>query len=97
MVKWDLGRPYFIRHEASGYCTHIDPATLACRIYGDRPAVCRGYSCAGDDRIWLDFEAMVLNVEWIEAHVRPTGPHFIGPLMRVDEYLARLDQPDTRP
>ena len=34
-----------------------------------RPAVCRGYSCAGDKRIWSDFEAIGWSQEWIDAHL----------------------------
>ncbi len=68
-VKWDLGFPYMIRHEANGYCSHNDTTTGGCSIYGDRPTVCRHYSCAGDIRIWKDFEAMELNEEWIREHL----------------------------
>lgn len=68
-VKWDIGHPYLIRHEATGYCTHNDPTTGCCGVYADRPAVCRRYSCARDPRIWKDFEGMVLNQEWIDGHL----------------------------
>lgn len=68
-VKWDLGFPYMIRHETNGYCSHNDTTTGCCSIYGDRPSVCRRYSCAGDTRIWKDFEAMELNEEWIREHL----------------------------
>ena len=68
-VKWDIGHPYIIRQESTGYCTHNNTATGGCGIYADRPAICRRYSCAGDIRIWKDFDAMVLNQEWIEAHL----------------------------
>ena len=67
-VKWDIGHPYVIRQEASGYCTHNDPDTRFCRVYDDRPGVCRRYSCARDTRIWKDFDNMVLNQEWIDGH-----------------------------
>jgi Fe-S-cluster containining protein len=68
-VKWDLGFPYLIRHEANGYCTHNDMATGRCRIYADRPEVCRRYSCANDPRIWTDFDNMVLNEAWIRENL----------------------------
>ena len=68
-VKWDLGFPYMVRHETNGYCSHNDTTTGCCSIYGDRPSVCRRYSCAGDTRIWKDFEAMELNEEWIREHL----------------------------
>jgi Fe-S-cluster containining protein len=68
-VKWDLGRPYFNRHGPNGYCHQADAETLACSIYDERPLVCRQYSCAGDTRIWKDFEAMEINQEWIDEHL----------------------------
>lgn len=72
-VKWDLGRPYFIRHEADGYCTHNHRELGCCNVYADRPAVCRSYSCADDKRIWKDFERMELNTSWLEEHLSKTG------------------------
>ena len=82
-IKWDLGRPYFIRHEAHGACTHQDCKSGCCRIYADRPAICRTYSCANDKRIWKDFEKMELNTEWLEKHLGPSsGPRLVGALMQ---------------
>lgn len=75
VVKWDVGHPYVIRQDADGYCSHNDRATGGCGVYADRPRVCRRYSCADDPRIWKDFEAMVLNEEWIAEH---TGPDAAG-------------------
>lgn len=69
VVKWDLGHPYMIRHNSDGYCYHNDPETGHCGVYHDRPGVCHRYSCANDDRIWTDFEGMVLNTEWIEENL----------------------------
>ncbi len=68
-IKWDLGRPYFIRHDSGGYCTHLDWATGGCTVYEKRPGVCRNYSCSKDERIWLDFDNMKLNHEWIDANL----------------------------
>ena len=68
-VKWDLGRPYFIRQEADGRCCHLDPLHGGCGVYADRPRVCRQYSCEGDARIWSDFDRMVLNQAWVDAHL----------------------------
>lgn len=73
-VKWDLGQPYYIRHEADGYCTHNNRETHGCGIYNQRPSVCRNYSCAHDDRIWLDFDNMVLNEAWIKEHADGDTP-----------------------
>jgi Fe-S-cluster containining protein len=68
-LKWDLGQPYYNRQREDGYCHRIDADTRACTIYDERPCVCRAYSCAGDARIWKDFEAMELNQEWIDANL----------------------------
>jgi hypothetical protein len=67
LVKWELGRPYFNRQNPEGYCHQWDGG---CSIYEDRPSPCRLYSCEHDDRIWKDFEAMELNQEWIDEHIR---------------------------
>lgn len=68
-IKWDLGRPYFIRHDSNGYCSHLDCSSGCCSVYDKRPGVCRGYSCAKDERIWIDFDKMQLNHEWIEDNL----------------------------
>ena len=68
-VRFDLGFPYMIRHDSDGYCTHNDRSTGSCRVYADRPGVCRHYSCANDERIWKDFENMELNHEWLDANL----------------------------
>jgi len=68
-IKWDLGRPYFIRHDSNGYCSHLDCGSGGCSVYEKRPGVCRNYSCAGDERIWLDFDKMEFNHEWVEANL----------------------------
>jgi Fe-S-cluster containining protein len=68
-VKWDIGHPYVIRQDSSGYCCHNDSGSRSCTVYDDRPRLCRDYSCRGDGRIWTDFEGMVLNTEWINQHL----------------------------
>lgn len=80
-VKWDLGRPYLIRHTEDGFCTHCADATGACGIYEDRPQICRAYSCAGDTRIWKDFDNMVLNDEWIAENLVEEGPRLLATAM----------------
>lgn len=80
-VKWDLGRPYLIRHDEEGFCTHCDRGTGACGIYEDRPQICRSYSCAGDTRIWKDFDNMVLNDEWIAENLVEEGPRLLATAM----------------
>jgi Fe-S-cluster containining protein len=84
-IKWDLGRPYFIRHQESGFCTHNDRQTGGCGIYTDRPATCKTYSCANDERIWKNFELMELNEEWIESHLSANAkPGISGRLMQAE-------------
>lgn len=85
-VKWDIGHPYIIRHESSGACTHNDAATGRCGVYEDRPTVCRDYSCAGDTRIWKDFDAMVLNQEWIDANLNPRDLHVAAVLPSMEQF-----------
>ncbi|QHI34915.1 hypothetical protein IMCC3317_02600 [Kordia antarctica] len=68
--KWDLGQPYYIRQKSTGYCTHLNENKQCCSIYDDRPKVCRKYSCAGDERIWKNFDKMELNSEWIENNLQ---------------------------
>lgn len=87
-VKWDMGRPYFIRHEKHGFCTHLNTETKACGVYHDRPAVCKKYSCARDTRIWSDFDNMVLNREWIDAHLLESKPRMVDASMFSDQKIA---------
>jgi Fe-S-cluster containining protein len=68
-VRFDLGFPYMIRHDVDGYCTHNNRETGFCGVYADRPGICGQYSCAGDTRIWKDFDAMELNQEWLDANL----------------------------
>ena len=76
-IRWELGRPYSIRKDASGACVHLDRGCGGCSIYADRPRVCRGYSCAKDERIWKDFDGMILNQEWIDQNLAPERPHLM--------------------
>lgn len=98
-VKWDLGRPYFIRHDSHNACVHLNSGAGGCRIYNDRPGVCRGYSCANDRRIWNDFEKMELNREWIEANIsQGTEPRVVHALMHAPNQLTepgRAGQPSV--
>jgi Fe-S-cluster containining protein len=76
-IKWELGKPYFIRKDANGRCVHLDEKN-GCEVYQNRPQVCRGYSCEKDERIWKDFDKMILNQEWIDENLRPERPHLIA-------------------
>jgi hypothetical protein len=60
-VRWDLGRPYMIRHDEDGYCHHVERTTKRCGLYENRPIVCRAYDCRKDKRIWEDFENRVVS------------------------------------
>lgn len=83
-VKWDLGRPYYVRHHQSGYCHHNHRETGACGVYQDRPGPCRAYSCENDKRIWKDFAEMELNGEWLEEHLGDEArPRLMRVLMQV--------------
>jgi Fe-S-cluster containining protein len=76
-LRWDLGRPYYLRKEADGRCTHQDRSTGGCGVYADRPKPCRQYSCANDRRIWKDFDRMILNDEWLATHFKSNEPQFV--------------------
>lgn len=94
VVRWDLGQPYFIRHEADGHCTHLDRAGGGCSIYDRRPGVCRQYSCATDDRIWKDFGAMILNQEWLDENARgDEGVVAVGAMMHRPEDILHQIRP----
>ena len=56
VIKWEIERPYTIRHDGDGYCSHMDRPSLGCTAYGHRPAACRTFDCRQDRRVWLDFE-----------------------------------------
>jgi putative zinc- or iron-chelating protein len=72
-LRWDPETPFLLQREADGRCTHQDRGTGYCGVYDARPKPCRRYSCAGDRRIWRDFEGMVLNQEWIDANLGGSG------------------------
>lgn len=83
-VKWDLGQPYYIRQEASGYCTHNNRQTGGCNIYSDRPRICQSYSCANDERIWKDFDNMELNHEWLDTHLNASRQRLMVAFMNTN-------------
>ena len=60
-IRWSLGKPFMNAREEDGYCINLERDTCKCRIYKQRPAVCRQYDCRNDRRIWLDFNAMTIN------------------------------------
>lgn len=85
-VKWDIGHPYVIRQRPDGRCVHNDGETGHCGVYDNRPRICRQYSCVGDGRIWTDFDNMVLNQEWIDAHVGQNDLHVSAVLPSLEEH-----------
>lgn len=88
-IKWDLGRPYFVRQNPNScYCTHVESSTLKCGVYDDRPSACKKYSCAKDERIWKNFENMELNEEWITKNIGERKLKFSGSPMFVDQQAA---------
>jgi hypothetical protein len=72
VLRWELGRPYLLAHGTDHHCVHLDRGTHRCGAYDARPIPCRAYDCREDHRIWLDFEARVVNPaiqdpDWPEA------------------------------
>ncbi len=68
--RWDLERPYRLERRADGSCTYLDSTTRRCTIWERRPTVCRGYSCARDANIWVDFDRRIGTGA---GRARPTG------------------------
>ncbi len=58
-VAWDIDRPYRLAKNKEGYCVYQVRESGFCGNYEYRPAGCRTYSCAGDPRIWIDFDNMI--------------------------------------
>jgi len=63
IVRWEMGQPYLIAHGEDGYCEHFDRSRFGCRVYENRPVPCRAFDCRRDNRIWLDFEKMIVNLD----------------------------------
>jgi Fe-S-cluster containining protein len=61
VMQWDPGQPYMIARGEDGFCVHMDRETRGCTVYEQRPIPCRGNDCRQDRRIWLDFDAGVVN------------------------------------
>jgi Fe-S-cluster containining protein len=97
VVKWDIGHPYIIRQNSTGYCCHNDSASNGCTIYADRPSLCRRYSCKNDARIWTDFDNMVLNREWIDQHVGRPDAILLVDESEPDESISNETATDGEP
>lgn len=96
-LKWDIGHPYVIRQASTGYCVHNAGATGRCGVYADRPGVCRRFSCAGDTRIWSDFDGMVLNDEWLDAHLSANDLHVSSVVPEMEVLVSIGSKPATVP
>ena len=69
-VRWDIGHPYVIRHDARGRASTTRPPPTAAPST-PTAQVCRRYDCTHDHRIWEDFDGMVLNETWIAENLGP--------------------------
>ncbi len=58
-LTWNIDQPYYLSKDANGYCVYQTRETGFCGTYQNRPAICRTYSCAGDTRVWIDFEKRI--------------------------------------
>ncbi|MBK7536528.1 MAG: YkgJ family cysteine cluster protein [Myxococcales bacterium] len=58
-LRWVYERPYELRREADGYCTHFDREQPGCGVYQRRPAPCRTFDCRSNPSVWLDFERQI--------------------------------------
>lgn len=61
IVAWDFGAPYRNAQRSGGYCRHLDHNSHTCEVYAHRPRVCRTHDCRADRRIWIDFDARIVN------------------------------------
>ncbi len=93
VMRWELSEPYLNRQARDGRCVHQDRGTLGCTIYEHRPSVCRIYSCRGDERIWQDFDAYIINPDLFGE--TPDGERFIQfpPEPASPAAEPRMDQP----
>jgi Fe-S-cluster containining protein len=65
-IAWELRRPYILRRERDGYCSHYVRGAGTCAVHERRPAECRLYDCRTDPRVWIDFDQRI-------PAPRPTG------------------------
>ena len=50
IIKHNPEKPFFISKNTEGYCTHLDPNSMECTVWNDRPLRCRRYDCREDNR-----------------------------------------------
>jgi hypothetical protein len=75
VIHWQLDQPYVIAKGRDGSCLHLDRGSLQCTVHSARPLPCRVYDCRNDSRVWLDFEARVINPRIAD----PDWPHNLSP------------------
>jgi Fe-S-cluster containining protein len=92
IVKWDLGRPYMIAHDADGYCRHLDRKGCRCTVYANRPVPCRAYDCRKDKRIWADFENRIINPNLEELFRDGESGHASG---NAESKRVQIQRPTT--
>jgi hypothetical protein len=94
VIRWDYGRPYIIRQRASdGFCVHNDPVTRGCEVHTRRPAVCRGYDCRSDRRVWIDYEKRIPQpLDAPLTYDEPQAPIDLRARMRQREEAVRLER-----
>jgi len=48
LIEWEPDFPFHIKQVGpDNRCVHLDPETLRCRIYENRPRACRDFDCRG--------------------------------------------------
>lgn len=58
-LRFVYERPYELRREADGYCTHFNRESPGCGTYHTRPAPCRIFDCRGNPNVWIDFDKKI--------------------------------------
>lgn len=71
--RWDLAEPYRLLRQPDGACVYLDRETRHCAIWDQRPAVCREYTCASDQRVWRDFPGHIVSEHVLSQRAREAG------------------------
>jgi hypothetical protein len=58
-ILWDLAAPYALPRAPDGRCANLDPKTLRCLVWENRPHVCRRYHCQHDTQVWENFNEVI--------------------------------------
>ncbi len=58
-LPFEIDRPYMLpRDPGTKRCVCMD-GEGTCTVYEKRPGACRAYTCRGDSRVWIDFDARI--------------------------------------